>query len=106
MQPKCYNETFQEVLAASEPRTPVMVLHLDLAGVRAHRADVRVVLNDSLTCEQLGEYFVNPIHALHLLHRASMFALNGELTESADFVCELYAVCNARYEADRCRAQG
>lgn len=106
MQRKCYNETFQEVLAASEPRAPVVALHLDLAGVNVARADVRVVLTDSLTCEQVGEYFVNPIHALHLLHRASYLAVNSELTERAEFVCELYAVCNARYEAERCSLHG
>jgi hypothetical protein len=99
MQPINYTEAFYDVMEALEPRTPTMVLHLEASPHLAHM-DVRVVLNDSLTCEQVGEYIINPIHALRLLHHDMLFALDGELCERADFTVELYAVCNARFERE------
>jgi hypothetical protein len=109
MQRPCYNEAFQEVLTQLEPRTPIMVLHINIDPDRPTAADVRVVLKDSLTCNTLGEYLVNPVDALLLLHRASQFELDAELCEEGDFTVQLYTLVCSRYARDateRCSLHG
>lgn len=103
MADQCYNDAFQEVLAALEPRTPTMTLYLERPTPQklAYEQEVEVAIWDGLTCAEIGRYTIDPVSALHLLHRASTFALDCELVEEAEFTCELYAVVNAWYHTTR-----
>lgn len=89
---------FKEILEATEPRTPTMVMRLDVEEAEGPAWDrmVGITLYDNLTCNEIGSYDVDPFSALHLLHRASFFAIDGERTdEMGDFAQELYSVINA-----------
>lgn len=101
MADKVYQDAFNEVLQALEPRTPSITLYLERPTPKnpAHMQDVQVALWDSLTCAEIARYNVDPVSALHLLSKASQFALDCELVDQSEFECELYGVVNAWYHS-------
>lgn len=83
---------FEEILEATDQRLPVITLDLEIPyGPRKlYDCRVRVIVEDSLTCVRIGEYWTDPISALNLLHRASRYAQDGELLDGdADFFAVL-----------------
>lgn len=93
------SQDFQELLDAIEPRTPIFWMGVEndeYSDVEVYNRTVRCVVIDSLTCDEIGSWEVDPISALHLLHKASFLCIDGERdAEEADFTVLLYAMCNA-----------
>jgi hypothetical protein len=84
---------FEEILEATEQRYPAMTLNLEIPyGPRlASDCRVEVILNDSLTCAEIGRYYTDPLSALNLLGRAMRFAIDGELEEDEGaWKCQLF----------------
>jgi hypothetical protein len=57
---------------------------------------VEVKLQDSLTCADIGEFKVDPITILNILHYTERYAIDGTLCEEiGDFRPALFDACNA-----------
>lgn len=100
MAKRCAQEEFAELVAAIEPRLPMLTMLMDTptSAKKAWEIDITVRLQDSITCNEIGEYTIDPVSALLVVNKMGRFAIDGELCDDEGmFLSMLYDLCNARF---------